>query len=255
MGNISAKIKKISYQIENNFFLTVIRHALTLMIPFILTGGIACALMNLPFVDYSIQIGQSDLMWLYRIFEAVYQGTFGLFSLVLAIVLALSYGMERNETVDKIAMYIVIGVGAFGAQLNVGNEAFDIGNLGAQGSFSAMLIVLTSCYMYDKLKPMTATKLRECEIGMESLCASAIQSIVPLAVIILMVVAFSRVLYLCFGVYNMHELFSVLSCNLFEQMENNFRVGLLYTFLLHLLWICGVHGSHVLEPVAQTNFA
>lgn len=255
MGNINAKIKKISYQIENNFFLTVIRHALTLMIPFILTGGIACALMNLPFVDYSIQIGQSDLMWLYRIFETVYQGTFGLFSLVLAIVLALSYGMERNETVDKIALYIVVGVGAFGAQLNVGNEAFDIGNLGEQGSFSAMLIVLTSCYMYDKLKLVTATKLRECEIGMESLCASAIQSIIPLAVIILMVVAFSRVLYLCFGVYNMHELFSVLSCNLFDQMENNFRVGLLYTFLLHLLWICGFHGSHVLEPVAQTSFA
>ena len=139
MGNINAKIKKISYQIENNFFLTVIRHALTLMIPFILTGGIACALMNLPFVDYSIQIGQSDLMWLYRIFETVYQGTFGLFSLVLAIVLALSYGMERNETVDKIALYIVVGVGAFGAQLNVGNEAFDIGNLGAQGSFVAVI--------------------------------------------------------------------------------------------------------------------
>ena len=46
MGNINVKLKKISYQIENNFFLTVIRHALTLMIPFILTGGIACALMN-----------------------------------------------------------------------------------------------------------------------------------------------------------------------------------------------------------------
>ena len=255
MESMSEKFQKISYRIENSFFLTVIRHGLTLMIPFILTGGVACALMNLPFVDYTVVIGNSDLMWLYKIFETVYQGTFGLFSLVLAIVLALCYGMERNETVDKVALYIVVSLGAFGAQLNIASDEFDIGNLGAQGSFSAMFIVLLSCFAYEKLKRITALTLRKYAVGMESLCANAIQALLPMVVIIAMVVAFTRILYLCFGVYNMHELFSLFSCSLFENMGNNFSAGLLYTFLLHVLWICGFHGSHLLEPVAQTTFA
>lgn len=39
MENMKENFRKISFKIENNFFLTVIRHGLTLMIPFILTGG------------------------------------------------------------------------------------------------------------------------------------------------------------------------------------------------------------------------
>lgn len=252
---MNERLQRISYKIENNFFLTVIRHGLTLMIPFILTGGMACAFMNLPFVDYTVKVGNGDLMWLYEIFETVYQGTFGLFSLVLAIVLSLCYGMERNETVDKVALYIIVALGAFGAQLNIGSGNFDISNLGPQGSFSAMFITLLSCFIYEKLKKVTVLTLRKYAVGMESLCANAIQALLPMVIIIGMVVAFTSILHLFFGVYNLHELFSLFSSSLFENMGNNFGSGLLYAFLLHLLWICGFHGSHVMEPVAQSVFA
>ena len=251
---MSEKFKGLTYRLENVFFLTVIRHGLTMMIPFILTGGIACALMNLPYMDYGMRVGNSDLMWLYYILLTIYQGTFGLFSLLLAILLALGYGMERNETVDKVAMYIVVALGAYGAQLNIGNDAFTIEDLGVKGSFSAMFIVLISCFVYEKLKKVTALSLRKYAVGMESLCANAIQALLPLAIVIALVVFFTQVLHLFFGVYNLHGLFSILSCRLFENLDSNFGTGLLYTFVLHLLWICGFHGSHLLEPVAQTVF-
>ena len=254
MKNLSKGFERITYRIENSYFLTVIRHGLTLMIPFILTGGVACALMNLPFVDYTVTIGNSNLMWLYYIFETVYQGTFGLFSLALAIVLAFCYGMERNESVDIVALYVVVSLGAFGAQLNIFGDAFDVSNLGVHGSFSAMFIVLLSCFIYEKIRNVTALTLRKYAVGMEKLCANAIQTLLPMALIIVMVVAFTKGLYLCFGVYNLHELFSLYSCKLFENVGSNFGSGLLYTFLLHILWICGFHGSHLLEPVAQTTF-
>lgn len=224
------------------------------MIPFILTGGIACAFMNLPFVDYTVKVGNGDLMWLYKIFETIHQGTFGLFSLALAIVLSLCYGMERNETVDKVALYIIVALGAFGAQLNLGSSNFDISNLGPQGSFSAMLITLLSCFIYEKLKKLTVLTLRKYAVGMESLCANAIQALLPMMIIIGLVVAFTSILHLFFGVYNLHELFSLFSGSLFENMGNNFGSGLLYAFLLHLLWLFGFHGSHVMEPVAQSVF-
>ena len=81
---MSEKLERITYRIENNFFLTVIRHGLTLIIPVILAGGVACAFMNLPFVDYSKAIGGFDLMLLHSFLEMIYQGTFGVFSMPLS---------------------------------------------------------------------------------------------------------------------------------------------------------------------------
>ena len=249
------KFTILTYKLEKIFFLTVIRHGLTMMIPFILTGGIACALINCPLLDYSITIGDGDLMWLYDILEGIYQSTFGLFSVLLAIALPLAYGMERNETGDNVALYMVVALGAYGAQLNIGDPSFHIEDVGVKGSFSTMFIVLSSCFIYEKLKKITVLTLRKYSVGMDRLCANAIHSLLPMTIVIGMVIIFTEVLGMCFGVHNLYELFSIFSCRLFENVGNNFRTGLLYTFVLHFLWFCGAHGSHLLEPVAQTIFS
>ena len=253
--NIRKKFIQIDYKIETIFILTVIRHGLTMMVPLILTGGVACALMNLPLIDYHASVGNGNLLWLYSILEVIYQGTFGLFSLLLVIALALCYGMERNEPQDKVASYVIVALGAYGVQLNIGSADFDIAALGPVGSFSAMFIALFACWLYEKLKKMTVLSLKKYSVGMEGLCANAIQTLLPMTVIMIVTVLFTRMLHVLFGVYNLHELFSKLSCGLFEYVENSFASGLLYTFLLHLLWFCGFHGSNLLEPVAQTEFA
>ena len=54
---------------------------------------------------------------------------------------------------------------------------------------------------------------------------------------------------------SVHELFSNLSCALFAHVHNRFFSGLLYTFLLHFFWSLGFHGSHLMEPVAQSIFS
>lgn len=251
---MNEKLKNLTYKLENILFLTVIRHSLTMMIPFILIGGISCALINLPFADYSITIGSFKLMWLHDTLETVYNGTFGLFSLLLAFLLAVCYGMERNKSVDAVATYIIVALGAYGVQLHIGTNNFNIDDLGVKGSFSAMFIVLFACYFFEKFKKIAALSMRKFSVGMESLCANAIQTILPMTLVLGMVLIFTHTLQFFFGVYNLHDLFSTLSCKLFEDMNSNFITGLLYTFVLHLLWILGFHGSHLLEPVAQTVF-
>ena len=248
------KIRKITYKIEDNFFLTVIRHGLTMMIPFILVGGIAGALMNLPFQNYLEFIKQDTFVWIYQFFNMIYQGTFGMFSVALVIALSISYGMERNETVDKVVMYVIVALGAYGTQLNIGNEQFSIDNLGAKASLSAMVVALLSCFLYTKLKEKESLKLTHYTIGMEGMCANAIQAFLPGVIIIGTIALFNRFLIAVFGVYSLHELFSNVSCSFFETMESGFLSGLLYTFFLHLFWVCGAHGSHLLEPVAQNIF-
>ena len=195
------KIKKLTYSIEDNFFLTVVRNGLTLMIPLILVGGIACALINLPFPNYTELFQQGKLSWLYQLLEAVYQGTFGIFSVALVITLSMSYGMERNEPVDKTIMYVIVALGAFGAQLNIGNSQFTVDNLGTKGSFSAVVITLLSCFCYRKLKDIAGLSLKRYTIGMEGMCANAIQTFLPAAIIIGVVALFNQFLIVVFHAY------------------------------------------------------
>ena len=247
------KIKQITFKIENNIFLTIIRNGLTMMIPLVLIGGISCAFINLPFINYD---SLSPLLkQLYIVLDAIYQGTFGLFSLALVIALSLCYGMENNETTDKVGLYIIVALGSYSSQLHIASEHFNFEALGAKGSFSAIFITMFSCFCYDKIKRITIFSLKKYSLGMNVICTNAINTLIPMALVICLVVKLTQLLYFLTGVRNLNELFTNTSCNLFANIDNNFSSGLLYTFLLHLLWICGFHGSHVLEPVAQGMFS
>ncbi|MBQ6993169.1 MAG: PTS sugar transporter subunit IIC/EAL domain-containing protein [Lachnospiraceae bacterium] len=247
------KIKQITFKIENNIFLTIIRNGLTMMIPLVLIGGIACALINLPFINYDSL--SPFFKQLHIILDAIYQGTFGLFSLALVIALSLCYGMENNETTDKVGLYIIVALGSYSSQLHIASEHFNFEALGAKGSFSAIFITMFSCFCYDKIKRITIFSLKKYSLGMNVICTNAINTLIPMALVICLVVKLTQLLYFLTGVRNLNELFTNTSCNLFANIDNNFSSGLLYTFLLHLLWICGFHGSHVLEPVAQGMFS
>ncbi len=244
-----------TYKMQEKFILTVVRRGLTMMIPFVLVGGISCALLNLPFVDYSSSFIQNNFKWLLVILNSIYEGTFGIFSLAMVIVFGISYAMERNELADKIAMYVVVSLGAYGAQLYIGTPHFSIESLGTKGSFSAIVVSLLSCYLYDKLKRISMLAIKKYTTGMESVCANAISTIIPMIFIVAGVMSISQLLEWSFGVHGVQELFSNIACGLFENMSTSFGAGILYTIILHLLWALGFHGSHVLEPVAQTTFA
>ena len=212
------KLYGFTYNIEEKFILTVVRRGLTMMIPFVLVGGIACALMNLPFVDYSSSFVQSNLSWLMTILNSVYQGTFGIFSLAMVIAFSLSYAMERNETIDKVAMYVVVSLAAYGSQLYIGTQYFEIESLGTKGSFSAIFVSLLSCCLYYRLRKIAALTLRKYTMGMESVCANAVATFFPMVCIVAVVMSINQLLLLCFDVHGVQELFSNLVCGLFDNM-------------------------------------
>lgn len=247
--------KKITYKLEGNFLLTVIRHGLVMMMPFILTGGIACALRNLPIPAYQQIITSKDFGWIGWLLDSIYNGTFGCFSIVLAVALAISFAMEKNETTDKAALYVIVALGAYGAQLNIGTEHFDTESFGTTGSFLAIVIPITACYLYSWLKRITVLSMKEYTVGMEVICGNAIQAFLPVFLIIGFYALLAKGLTILFGVYSLQSLISNAFCALLENKQIGFWQGLSYTIVLHILWVFGIHGSHVLEPVAQNAFA
>lgn len=249
------KLMKLSYQIEESFFFTVIRRGLMMMIPLILVGGVAYALLNLPLYYYSEIITSGSFEWIGHLLDTIYKGTFGIFSLLLVVALSVSYGMERNEPMDKAAMYVIVSLGAYGAQLNIGSEQFSIENVGTKGSLTALFVTLFTCYLFTALKKYAKLTLKKHTVGMDGICATAIQTLIPAGIIIGIVAVLNHLLYVFFGVYSLHELVSNVLCSAFDHMQSGFLSGLVYAVLLHVLWALGFHGSHLLEPVAQTTFA
>lgn len=247
--------KKIVYKLEENFLLMVIRHGLVMMIPFILTGGMACALYNFPVEAYQQFINGESFGWIGWLLNVVYQGTFGCFSVALVIALSMSFAMEKNEPTDKVVLYVIVAIAAYGTQLGIGTEHFNADIIGVTGCFLSIVVSVISCYLFYWLKSVKWLTMREHTSAMEIISANAVHSFLPAVIIILLFAMFSKILMVLFDVYSLQELVSNVFCTLFAEQGAGFLPGLCYTILLHILWLFGFHGSHILESVAQNNFS
>ena len=123
-------LKRGMLKFENSFFSHVVRCALGMIIPLVLTGGIACAVRDFPVAPYQMFLTQGGGRWFYDFLTMVYEGTYGIFSVALVITIAYSYAMEKNESLENVVMYVVVALAAFSAQLNLGTEDFDVAGLG-----------------------------------------------------------------------------------------------------------------------------
>lgn len=248
-------VKQFLFRFESSFFSKVLRRALGMMIPLILTGGMALALRNLPIPLFQAMIETGSLHWLYDILTLIYEGTFGLFSVVLVVTISLSYAMELNVAVDYMVMYVIVALSAFGAQVNIGTDYFDIKSLGSVGCFSAILVAYLSCMAYSALRKIRWLILENFTAGMGGICLPAFQTFFPLLIICSSSAVINRIICMAFHVHGSYELINVFLLTVFKGVakEGGFTLGLLYTVFVHLLWFFGLHGSHILEPVAQND--
>lgn len=245
------RLKTITYNLENSFYIHVIRHGLAMMIPILLTGGIANALMNLPIQAYQ-RIIENSFFALFL--HTVYVGTFGFFSVTMLISLSSSYCMEKNMTVDKTVMYVIVAIGAFGTQLYNTGGGCNTDMLDVKGCFFAIVTALLSCILLEKLQKVSLFDFREQTNGVERITALAIGMLIPAAIVIVIFTIVVQSMVTVFEVDSLYELFSDAMCGFFDDVHNEFFKGLLYTLLLHIMWAFGLHGSHILEPVATTSF-
>lgn len=248
-------VKQFLFRFESSFFSKVLRRALGMMIPLILTGGMALALRNLPIPLFQAMIETGSLHWLYDILTLIYEGTFGLFSVILVVTISLSYAMELNVAVDYMVMYVIVALSAFGAQVNIGTDYFDIKSLGSVGCFSAILVAYLSCMAYSALRKIRWLILENFTAGMGGICLPAFQTFFPLLIICSSSAVINRIICMAFHVHGSYELINVFLLTVFKGVakEGGFTLGLLYTVFVHLLWFFGLHGSHILEPVAQND--
>lgn len=249
------KIKQHILKVRESFFFVMLQNGFVLMIPLILTGVTACALMNLPFLGYQEAFSNGRFSVLYHMLHMIYQATYGLFSVALVIALSFGYAMERNEKAEKVAMYVLTSLVAFGTQLGLGTDSFQVDLMGVKGCFSAVFATIIACYAYDYLSRKESLSLTRYTMGMEPTCARAVSAIFPMFLIGAAFSILNVVLYFAFHVTNVQGIVYKVLFFLFDHIHAEFLLGFVYTFMLHLLWSLGFHGSHMLEEVASSYFS
>jgi cellobiose-specific phosphotransferase system component IIC len=249
------KAKQQILKIRESFFFIALHNGFVLMIPLILTGATACAIMNLPFEGYQEALSNGRLQILYDILNTIHQATYGCFSIALTIALSAGYAMERNEKAEKLVLYVLASMASFGTQLGIGTDNFSQEMLGVKGCFTAVLVTMVTCYVYDFMSREENLKMARYTVGMEPACAKAINAIYPMAVISGGFAVVNAVLYVCFDVTNIQGIVYKVLFILFDNINSQFILGLMYTFMLHFLWAIGFHGSHMMEVVAASYFS
>ncbi len=247
------RIMKLFFKIEKSHLLSIIRRGLTMLVPVIVVGAVAHAILYFPNESFTYWITEQQA-WIAAFLKMVYQGTFGMFSMILVVALAVSYSVERGEAIDKMFFYAITAIASFGTQLVVvdSNMGWDI--LGNQGCFVAMVVGLLSSAIFSKLESIESISLRKYTLGMDAVLANAIQSIFPSTITVGVFALSEYVLLKISGGKDIYTLWTVCSEKIFASIGNEFLSALLYTVLVHVLWILGFHGSHMMESVAVNHF-
>lgn len=248
------RIIKIFLRIENSRLTSIFRRALMMLVPIIIVGAVAYAMLNFPnkAVEYLITDRYEEI----AIFlEIVYMATFGMFSMMLVVALAISYAMEHNKTIDKIFFYVITAIASFGIQLIEADGLLAWEVIGNQGCFVAILSGLVSSMMFFKLDQMDVLHLQKYTVGMDAVLANAIQSIFPTAITVGFFALLHFGLLTLSGGKNSYMLWKELLEGMFAGIGDGFGAALLYTVLVHIQWILGIHGSHMMESVALGHFS
>lgn len=248
-------LDRFSFKIGNILFLRVIHRALTTMIPFIMAGAMSNAILNLPLKAYQEFLALPQLTWFCAILNGVYYGTYHFFSPVLVIAIALSYTINRNVKINRIPFFVLVTFIGYGTALNIGSPNFSIDTLGIQGCFQALIVAFITCHLFYLIQKRPFFYGRNHSGGLEIVCAEAIHMIIPAFLICVLWAVFNQLLQSIFNVYSLHELVSTAIQGIFRNIGTDFLSALLYTFMLHLLWLLGFHGSWMMNSVATTNFA
>lgn len=240
-------------KIENSHLLSIVRRALTMLVPVIMVGAIAHAIHYFP-VDAFNYLITEEYPWIATFLNMVFQGTFGMFSMILVVALAISYGMEKNEAIDKMFFYAITAIASFGTQLVMADADMVWDILGNQGCFVAMVVGLLSSVLFSKLERIESISLRRYTLGMDAVLANAIQSIFPATITVGSFAIFEYLILKLSGGKDIYTLWSSFSEQIFASIGDGFLSALLYTFLVHILWVLGFHGSHMMENVAVNYF-
>ena len=240
-----------------HLLLTAVRRGLILMIPIVLIGSIALLFTSFPVPQYQALMERLFGPAWKGFFTYVHDGTIGILSLSMVICISYSYMTELKARKDAGIHPIIascVSLCSFIALFGISKAEFSITNFGVMGVFFAILTAVTASILFYRLSLIKALRLKPFSDGDSVTFGNAVAAILPAAITITLFAAANHFLSAVLNITDINAFLSVLISDLFVNIENPFLRALLFIFLIHFLWFFGIHGSNLLEHVAQSIY-
>ena len=230
-----------------------IRQGLILTIPVLLVGSFCLIFLNLPFVPY--QSFLADTPWLGGLLGLVYDATMGIFSLYVAVAVALRYA---NACAERFGGFFVQGapfaaLAAYLMSVGFGTAGYDPVVLSTRSLFVAIVCGLASSMLYCRIaRQGKAPRLYGDSV--DNVFNQAVSGLAPIMAVIALFGALNAVVSALSGASCVEELFFRGVSALFPLATATLGSGLLYLLLNNVMWFFGIHGGNMLDGVAQSVF-
>lgn len=225
-------------KIGNNKYLVSIRDGLVITLPAVISGSIFLIIGNIPITAWTNLIKPYSGM----LTEAV-NASFGIISLLAVI--GISYQLSKALNVDAISS-IGLSVMAFILTSFNDKHVLNYDNLGSSGIFTAILTAFIATFIFTFfVKKNIVIKLPD---GVPAAVSNSFVALLPGMTVL-------GLFWLVRVVFNI-DINQVVQA-IFHPVVfalNTLPGILVYTLIVSLLWVCGIHGDMTLEGIADPIF-
>lgn len=225
-------------KVGNNKYLVAVRNGLVLTLPAIISGSIFLILGNIP-INSWLKFIKPYENWI----NVAVDGSFGIISLIAVI--GIGYELAKELKVDPISG---AGLSTMAFVILSFNDKFkiDVENFSSSGLFTAIITAFITVSIYKWfIKRNIIIKL---PAGVPSAVSNSFVALLPGFVILILF----WVIRIPLGIDVGKVIQTIFQPLLFAL--NSLPGILIYTLLVSVLWVCGIHGDMTLEGIADPIF-
>lgn len=255
-GFLYGKLAAWIYAIDNSPVLSSIRKGFILTIPAVMAGCTALLILNLPLPGFHQILVSFGGGILNRLLLFIYNSTIEFMSVYLVLSISFYYSgtLAPNNSIMQI-LAMINGLICFIASFGGSGGSLTLSSFGTIGVFTAMVCAIFATGLFFATGFWFFKKSHFYAPGADFHYRSAVSAIGPILVCTLVFSLMNVLLNGLFHTGDFNELISRILAELFGYMNSRLANGLLYTVMVSLLWVFGIHAGNALEPVAKTVFA
>lgn len=244
----------------NTTILTAVRNSFIMTIPLVMTASAAILFNNFPITFYqNAMLGLFGPNW-QNWGNYAHSGALAAISPVIAFAIGYNLTLEHNIRTDskKISPKITAIISLCSVAVVLLPSGLEQNTnilqwLGLHGLFVSTVLSLIAAIAFIKLSCIFGGYSAFFNDEADFEISNAMAALLP-AFIVIAGFAVSRIALSIAGIENLYQFTYELIIYPFNHINNAYKSSALYIFLVQLFWCFGIHGGHVLEPVAGTFY-
>ncbi len=269
LGELNNRFSNIIKRLLWNPQLKAVRNGLTLTLPLVMAGCVAVLLANFPVEGYQrFMVDTFGPGWR-NLNVHIADGTFSILSIIILLTISFSLAEHHNHVslTSKVhpAIVALISLGCLISLIQPYTLASVSGDnpppglglpyfwLGIHGLFISILVALVSANLFFRLSRIRWLNVSFFSEEADPSISAAFSAMFP-GMLTIVFFAFLKYFSQEMGIESINQtVYDMLSAP-FARMGNTFSTAMFYTFIRHLFWFFGIHGTNLLEPVTTSIY-